>query len=355
MLSVLIAALAASLPSRVLPTSEAVLRGLDPVELTQGSEIAGDSSRSVEHEGDLYIFSSDENKKRFESDASRFAIQWGGACGRMGPLSGQCNLDRFAVHDGLIYVFASDQCRSSFLKEPTRYVDRDEPTLDEPGMDRGRGRRLLEGVVVGLGGAERVDAVKTLRRTKLADEVDGGKTYKTRQTAMYRYPDELRHESAWDTSVWFDVETPKDGFKGPKSIESLHPAARRELRRQLGRDVLYLVRHRGADGFDVAFAGAEKVGENECDVLVVRFEGVRTRLYVDRATGRVVRTAWRGRLSSGGIGDAVADWSDFRPVSGVVLPHSRAMSFDGRTLASASGTFDVLEVDVELADALFAR
>ncbi len=347
--------LAAVLSLAAFSGSEAVLRGLDPVALTEGIEIAGDMARSLVHRDDLYVFSSDDNRKRFEADPERFAIQLGGACGRMGPLSGQCNLDRFFVHEGRIYVFASDSCRDSFAKEPARYIDRDEPTLNDAGMDRDRGRRVFEGVVRSMGGAERVDAVKTMRWTKLADETQGGKTYKTRETAMYRYPDELRRESAWDESTWFDVETPKDGFKGPKTIAALHPAARQELRRQLGRDVLYLARHRKQAGFEVALAGAEKIGESECDVLVVRMHGVRTKLYVDRANGRVVRTAWRGRLGSGGLGEVVADWSDFKAVSGVTLPHARSLSFDGKPVASASGTFDALEVDVGLPDSLFAR
>jgi YHS domain-containing protein len=355
MLSRFVGALAAIFPAPLIPVSEAVLRGLDPVALTEGVELAGEMSRSIVHHDDLYVFSSDETKKRFESDPERFAIQLGGACGRMGPLSGQCNQDRFAVHDGRIYVFASDQCRTSFVKEPARYLDRDEPALDDAGMDRAGGKRILERVVIALGGSERVDALKTLRRTKLADQVDGGKTYKTRQSTLYRFPDDIRSESAWDESTWFDVETPKDGFKGPKSVAALHPIARRELRRQHGRDVLYLARHRGREGFEVALAGMEKVGESECDVLVTRLDGARTKLYVDRANGRVVRTSWRGRLGSGAIGDVVADWSDFREVKGLTLPHARALSLDGKLVETSSGTFDALEVDVELPDALFAR
>jgi hypothetical protein len=43
-----------------------------------------------------------------EAEPERFAVQMGGGCGRMGPLSGSCSPERFAVHDGRIDIFASD-------------------------------------------------------------------------------------------------------------------------------------------------------------------------------------------------------------------------------------------------------
>lgn len=333
----------------------AALKGLDPVALAQGREVAGDPARTADHGDITYAFESDESKQRFLAEPDRFAIQFGGACARMGPLSGKCSQDRFAVHDGRIYVFASDACRAGFLKDPARHLDREDPPLTDAGLDRAAGRVLLERVLAALGGAPRVDAVKTFRWTKRAKQESGGKTYSTHETVMYRFPDDLRRESAWDEWAHFDVETPSDGFKGPKSIEAHHSDARRELRRQLGRDVLYLVRHRDREGFDVAAAGTQRVGETPCDVLVVRYGGTRTTLFAEQGTHRILRAQWNGRFDGGARSDVAVDYSDFRSHGGLVLPHARRVTVDGQAIAHASGALDEIDVDVELADALFTR
>jgi hypothetical protein len=279
----------------------------------------------------------------------------GGGCARMGPLSGICDAGRFAVHGERIYLFASDQCRTAFLADPARFLDREDPPLEGDEAQRTAGRALVQRMLLGLGGAKRVDAVQTLRWDKLAREESGGKTYATRASALYRFPDDLRKEAAWDTSVWFDVDTPKDGFKGPKSIEALHPAARAEVRRQLGHETLYLARQRADADFDAVAGGPHKVGGDTCETLIVRHGGTRTTLYVEPVNGRVLRAAWRGRLSPGAIGDVVVDYADFRQIAGLELPHVRQVSFDGKPVASLSGALDVLEVDAEMPDALFVR
>ena len=354
----LIAALAyLSIPLSALlrASGEPVLEGRDPVELCAGREIAGDEARSLERFGATYLFSSEENLRRFEAEPERFEIQMGGGCGRMGPLSGNCSPARFAVHGERIYVFASDACRASFLAAPDKHLDRDDAPLGEAGLDREAGRALLEKLLAGLGGRERVDAVASTRWMKQVEQESGGKKYPTSESVTCRFPDDLRHDSSWGESSWFEVDTRRDGFRGPEAIETLHPESRRELRRQFGREPLFLARHREGDRFEVAAAGTRTVQGVECRELLVRFEGSRTSLFVDADSGRVLRAEWRGRLGSGPNGDVAVDYSDFRTVAGLTLPHAREVTFDGKPVAHRSGPLDELEVDAALPDDLFLR
>ncbi|MFN0243735.1 MAG: hypothetical protein ACKVWV_12665 [Planctomycetota bacterium] len=351
LLSTTLFALALAVPG----SAGAVLKGFDPVALTNGQEVAGDPTRVAEHHGFTYAFASDEHKRRFESDPERFAIQLGGACARMGPLSGKCDQNRFAVHDGRIYVFASDACRASFSKDPAAHVDREQAPLDDAGLDRAAGRALLDRVIAALGGAAQVDALKSYRWTKRAQQESGGKTYATHETVSYRFPDDMRRDTAWDDWTYRYVDTPREAFAGSKTSEPLAPLARSELRRQLGRDVLYLARQREREGFDAAAAGTQKVGDTLCDVLVIRCGGARTTLFVEQGTARVVRTAWRGRFESGPNTDVAVDYSDFRSKGALVLPHARHVTVDGKPVAHASGAVDEIDVDVELADSRFTR
>ena len=60
------------------------LEGLDPVMLSQGKEVQGDMKYKVTRGRFEYIFVSAENKATFEKEPSRYEIQLGGHCARMG-------------------------------------------------------------------------------------------------------------------------------------------------------------------------------------------------------------------------------------------------------------------------------
>src|SRR5678815_1684659 len=86
------------------------LEGLDPVMLSQGKEVQGDTKYSVTRGRFQYLFASAENKAAFEKEPARYEIQLDGHCARMGaPTSG--NPDLYFVHNGRIYIFGSEECQ----------------------------------------------------------------------------------------------------------------------------------------------------------------------------------------------------------------------------------------------------
>lgn len=106
-------------PPKATPP-EPALKGLDPVALVGGQEVAGDPANALERGGFRYLFASGDNRKQFERDPSRYEIQMKGDCAAMPGVKG--NPDLFAVVKGRIYVFGSADCRASFAAEPDKYL-----------------------------------------------------------------------------------------------------------------------------------------------------------------------------------------------------------------------------------------
>ena len=101
-------------------TPDAVLKGLDPVLLSKGKEVAGEKKIDLVHKGFRYRFSSAENRKLFERDPAKYEIQLDGMCAAMPEAEG--NPELFTVHKGLIYIFGSQKCRTNFTAEPEKYL-----------------------------------------------------------------------------------------------------------------------------------------------------------------------------------------------------------------------------------------
>src|SRR5215510_10496247 len=148
---------------------------VDAVELVRGQEVAGDPAISTSRGRFWYQFANDANRAEFLSDPERYEIQFGGACARMGPLSGVGSTNIHAVHDGRIYIFASQQCRNGFLAAPDKLIEHDDPPLAASREAEQRGRALLELVVERMGGAARVDSVNTYHEKFVSEQISGGK------------------------------------------------------------------------------------------------------------------------------------------------------------------------------------
>lgn len=337
------------------PDGRLVLKGLDPVELTEGNELAGDPDLVIDLDGFRYRFANAKNRAKFEADPKRFEIQFGGSCARMGPMSSVCKMDQFAVHDGRIYVFASADCRKGFLADPERHLDVVEEPLKADDAAKARGRELIDLALRGMGGAAKVDAVHVLKREKSGPQESGGKTYAVRETSLWRFPDGIRTEDAWDDWVYTRVATESDAFQGSSAPGSISPTGLDEFHRQMGREPLWILRHRTAADFELAAAGKDKVGDVEAQILRVRRRGSITDLYLDPKSGRILRTAWKGRLDLGLRGEIVVDHSDFRDVGGLSLAHAWETRFDGEVAADRSGAFTKVEIDPELPTGAFER
>src|ERR1044071_3286530 len=152
-----------ALAQNSIQKSEAIipLEGLDPVMLVQGKEVQGLEKLFVIRGQFQYLFATPENKALFEKDPTRYEIQLGGVCARMGPSAGG-NPDLFTVYKERIYIFGSPDCRKRFEAAPQSYLEPEEgssPKVTATPEGIKKGQLLIEKAVQSIGGQSRLDSL----------------------------------------------------------------------------------------------------------------------------------------------------------------------------------------------------
>jgi len=325
----------------------AALSGLDPVELCQGREKPGQESIDFVHGRYRYLFTTAESRATFEKDPARWRIQLGGACARMGPLSGAGGPSRFAVHDGKIYLFASDACRKAFLADPAAHLERDDA---RPEGDAEKGRALLARAVAAAGGEKAIDAVATYRESMRRTLASGGQDYVNVETLTIAFPGRVRTDSAWNESRYANVLSDGTGVLiGSGESHAMEESQVAALRREASRHPLAILKARSRPAF-VAVAASARDG---LDAVTVYFDGAATTLGLEPATGRVAKAWYRGRPGAAPPGAIVVEYSDHRDAGGgLTLPATRRVTWEGKPVDDLSGTFEIA-VNPSLDPALF--
>lgn len=336
---------------------------VDPVELVAGREVAGQESIHADHHRYQYWFSSEANKAAFLKEPARYEIQLGGACGRMGPLSGEGSPDRYLVHEGRIYIFASDACRNAFQANAVKLLDRDDPAPTGTPEQMRDGLALIEKAVAAFGGAERIDGLKSYSEEFVEDVESGGKTYRHRKGWIVGGSGALRLEEEWDDWKWAAVRSGAEAWFTQTSSTgreswSMHPQQVQALEREFRHHPLVILRARKSPGF-VAVAGdtiSTSVGGQtvELKTVTVGFGGKTDVLGIDTESGRILAQRYRGRNSSMMFTELDRMFEDYRGVDGLVVPHKVTASSDGKPLKDGTYTLAGVRVDAAV-EAEFRR
>jgi hypothetical protein len=341
------ALLTLSLQAPAAAEVDLVAGGLDPVELCAGHERPGLAQWEVQHGRFRYRFADEANRARFAAAPEDFAAQWGGACGRMGPLSGLGSGDRYTVHEGRIYLFASDGCRSGFLGAVERFVP--PPVEPDPASPEqlAAGQEWLGRALAAHGGAPAIDALSAVEFRSAA--VDRGWSHVQELTLH-----------ADGRSVSRDLWTPDDpqsrGFEaswhlGPESylVEQgerfpvLDRDQRIDLRRRALREPLALFWARGDAGFRAVDRGAGTLDGQTVQNLELTSDGLLTTAHLDPASGRVLGITWRGRRGDGVTREHLERFGGWREVQGVTLPGERTIRSDGAPEGGVREAWDRVE------------
>jgi YHS domain-containing protein len=333
------------------------LEGLDPVLLTQGREAQGDEQFAVVRGRFRYLFAGAETKAAFEREPARYEIQLGGSCARMGSTV-RGDADLFYVHEGRIYIFGDPSCLTAFKAAPVRYLEPAAASAVPAASEeaRRRGRELLEKAVAAVGGAARLDGLRSYqeRATTGAPARAGAAEVKT--ALFVSFPDRVRYERALSFGTLATVLTPADAFETtPRMTGALIEEQRAAFRRQFALRLVPLLRARRESGFAAASAGAGQAGGAAVELVDVHFGGQSARLGIEPATGRVLSLTFRGRGPGGDFGEIVQTFSDFRAAGGLSLPFKTAATFNGEADPARSVTVEEIVLDAEVAPALFER
>lgn len=329
---------------------------VDVVDLIdRGQEHTGLPDLQVQRFLFTYRFASVENRAKFLATPERYEVQLGGACARMGPLSGRGSAKIYAVHAGKLYFFASEACRAGFLKAPETLLETpdERPKGDEAA--RAEGLRWLARAADVHGGAERISRLKALRWHVLKPE--GLRSNDPDEARLVvRFPYDLASMQRWGKSTFGELVLNQEGwFKTGEQAEAMAEVQRRAAWRRAQALPLVVLRQMKRPGF-VAVAGAsvELRGRKIREVQTFA-DGCAVTLGIDEEDGRIAFSRTRGRGPSMTLGTLEIRYDDYRIVAGIVLPWREEARFDGEPFPAASARYTSIEVDPEIPPSTFAR
>jgi len=330
-------------------TTLPALGGLDPVRLCDGRETPGIDGLQSKHGRYVYRFADERSRARFLSDPERFAIQWGGGCARMGPLSGAGDQDRWTVHGGRIYIFASDGCRKGFLATPERFVVAPAGRPASTRAATNAGSAWIERAVAAHGGAASIDSAGTLRYA-----LDKGADGWTRhlEHVVARGGRLERHD------VWTPDDGDAEGFEtryvvadqvslieDRDRIDVTSPEQVADLHRIAQREPIVLLWARASNGFLALHTGQGELAGEPVEELLVRSQGLTTTLQLDTETGQILGMSWRGRATDGVTRQVGETFTDWQTVSGVLIPTARTVTVDGEPAPSIAMAWDAVRAE----------
>lgn len=328
---------------------------VDVVELIDtGKGADGVEANVVEHGNYRYLFASAKSKEAFSANPVKYEVQQGGACGRMGPLSGACRSDIYSVHQGKLYLFASEVCRETFTKAPEKCIESDEapPAADASALSEGGA--LVGKCVEWMGGAARVDSLKSIemRREKTRD-YQGKPTREAAGVTLLFTAGAVRRDYTWDRSMTSDILGPGGAYSSAPdcAYRPLHSAQARALERLRDGNVLSMLRSRGKPGFAAAALPARE-GEDFRRV-VCSLGGVNTTLLIAPGDGALRGMAYRGRGERALIGTIERRYTAFATVGGIKLPTAWSGTFEGAPGEVLNASDVIWQVDMA-DEAMFA-
>ncbi len=301
----------------------------DPVALLDGRELIGSEELAAEYQGIHYRFAEASNRVLFQQDPDRYAVRQGGACARMGPLSGLGNPDLFTVYRGGLYIFGSQECRETFLADPSKTFDPDQAIPEIRDEAAAQGRKWLEKLIAATGGAERLDALASYRERRREDVVRQGKTWSHFMEHGIVFPDRFFREERWNELVYKRVREGERGwFDDNGARRDMAPVQVRAMKREFMTHPLVLLRARGQDGFHVAFTGEETFGDRPAVRILVAWQGMNQTLLVDRETGRLLGQRYRARGPRALYGELERVYSGYHEIQGLSLPAEVAVRYE---------------------------
>jgi hypothetical protein len=251
---------------------------------------------------------------------------------KMGPLSGRGSPERWFVAEERIYLFASESCRDRFKADPAALTDRADPLPTGTAGEKKRGQELIERAVAGFGGAEKVDALKSVHWEEQTIYEQQGQKTEMRQSVTVALPDRLRLDYAYGTfsegHALADDRLVEISSKG--EVTPLPGEVRDFVRRRLYREPLALLRARTQPDFVAYAAGSGEVSGAKVEWLRVGFAGATTKLGIEPKTGQVLAVVYRGRAPSL-MGEISKTFSNFKVTEhGLVMPQAWEVTYDGK-------------------------
>lgn len=323
------------------PAPIPVLEGKDPVLLTQGKSAVGKGTLTADYEGYRYTFATAETKAQFLKEPALYAVQFGGACMNMGPLSGRGQPFLYEVFQNRLYLFASTSCRETFLKSPEAFLDQlDEPVKVTPAALT-QTIAVLDKAAMAHGN---VDAMTSIFRVRNTTYKDNGRDVRYDLATWSNFKDTFADAQAYDGATLATLLSPKSSWMGTLREPGPLVASEQDFfRRQNMRDLFAILKNRRTPGFIAELLGPKDVAELKGQIAVkTSFKGATTIVYLDPGTHAVNALQHQERLGQ----DVLKVFSDFKDVDGVRVPFQvTTITMDGKKSVLK---FDAIKVNEPL-------
>lgn len=337
MFRTLLAAVLLAVPSLALAEPPGGTLLVDPVELVEGRETKGEATIFVDRDNYRYVFIDEASKARFLSAPDRYEIQMGGACARMGPLSGRGRADLFAVHNDHIYIFASEGCKATFLKNAERMVETADERPSFTPEAEARAMALLDQALAAHG-AERIDNLRNIVAFSSSEQTTNAGVSKVTSTLTIVFGEMIATKDTWDEHEWGYVASPADAFTySSRGAESLSESQILALGRIAVANPVALLRARVHPEFIAGALGAGTIGETPVERVAVWFHGFAATVAIDPDSGRILAITCKDRGPAMMLGQLERRFADFRDSNGALLPQRVEVLFDGEPWPEKSG------------------
>ncbi len=216
-----------------------------------------------------------------------------------------------------------------------------------------KGTALFAKVLDGLGGPVAVGGVKALRSVLNSTRKTPQGEMTLKVVSTFSMPDRIRQELTTPMGSITVIIAGGEGYMVlPSGPQPMPESQRSEATRSIKRQLITLAQHFKDPDFKVQHLGTDTVDGTVVEKLLVNLGGEESRLYVDPATGRILRQVYQGQ-SQQGPGEFAISFSDFRQVAGITLPFRSQTSFNGET--QETRIFEEITVNPAVDAKMFAK
>jgi zinc protease len=206
------------------------------------------------------------------------------------------------------------------------------PTASTP-----EGKALLAKALDGMGGAAKLNAIKTFRRkAALTLQAQGGMTLDVEE--IHSGDDHVQLKINTPQGEMIIVATPQTGFMsmaamgGPRDL----PASQKEdTLKGMRREFWYVSQHAADPQFFFVAGGKEKVGDVDASILDIFHGAEQLRWFIDEKAGRILQEQHQGNTPTGPATQVVV-YSEWKTVDGISLPFHEEVTANGKGTSSVA-------------------
>jgi zinc protease len=232
-------------------------------------------------------------------------------------------------------------------------------TIPQPGSSAApvtgndEGAALLSQVRSFVAGEQNVDDIRSVRTVTALNVSTPQGDMALEQESLVVFPDRLRQTTRLPMGEMTMVATGDSAFAiTPMGVRDLPGSQRDAIAGEIRQDLIHLLRNAGQPGYAFQAGATETIGGVSARALEIDAAGAKFTLWVDPATGRVLRKVSMS-AAMGAPAEQVTDYTDWQTAGGYRFPKSFTITSGGQPAGSAE--VKSAEVNVAVDDSMFAR